>query len=142
MIIAVDFDGTCVKFAYPKIGADIGAVPVLKRLVKAGHQLILYTMRDGDELTQAAQWFKDNNIELYGVNQNPTQHKWTTSPKVYAQLYIDDAALGIPLIRTKDEKPYVDWEAVEDDLECMDILPLTMIDFCDCKPEEFFDIFN
>ena len=142
MLIAVDFDGTCVKFAYPKIGGDIGAVPVLQRLVKAGHQLILNTMRDGDELAQAVQWFKDNNIELYGANQNPTQHTWTTSPKVYAQLYIDDAALCIPLIHPKVGSPYVDWEAVEDELEFKDILPLTMVDFSDCKPEEFFDLFN
>ena len=45
MVIAVDFDGTCVTHAFPKIGEDIGAVPVLKRLVKAGHKIILYTMR-------------------------------------------------------------------------------------------------
>jgi len=45
MIIAIDFDGTCVTHAYPKIGKDIGAVPVLKQLVQYGHQLILWTMR-------------------------------------------------------------------------------------------------
>ena len=45
MIIAVDFDGTCVKHAYPKIGEDIGAIPVLKQLVNDGHQLVLNTMR-------------------------------------------------------------------------------------------------
>ena len=33
MIIALDFDGTCVKHAYPKIGEDIGAVPVLKEMI-------------------------------------------------------------------------------------------------------------
>jgi hypothetical protein len=142
MIIAVDFDGTCVKFAYPKIGEDIGAVPVLKRLVKAGHQLILNTMRDGDELAQAVQWFKDNNIELYGANQNPTQHTWTTSPKVYAHLYIDDAALCIPLIHPKVGRPYVDWEIVAAELEDMAIIPPIMITFENCKPEDFFDMFN
>jgi hypothetical protein len=30
VIIAVDFDGTCVTHEYPKVGRDIGAVPVLK----------------------------------------------------------------------------------------------------------------
>jgi len=45
MIIAVDFDGTCVKHAYPEIGDEIGAAPVLKELTDCGHQLILYTMR-------------------------------------------------------------------------------------------------
>jgi len=37
MKIAVDFDGTCVSHAYPEVGIDIGAIPVLKRLVSNGH---------------------------------------------------------------------------------------------------------
>ena len=45
MYIAIDFDGTCVTHEYPNIGKDIGAIPVLKQLVKDGHKLILYTMR-------------------------------------------------------------------------------------------------
>lgn len=45
MYIAIDFDGTCVTPEYPEIGKDIGAVPVLKRLVENGHKLILHTMR-------------------------------------------------------------------------------------------------
>ena len=64
MIIAVDFDGTCVKHAYPKIGEDIGAIPVLKRLVKDGHQLVLNTMRSRGTLVEAVQWFEDNGIKL------------------------------------------------------------------------------
>ena len=39
MIIAIDFDGTCVYHDYPYVGKDIGAVPVLKELVAAGHKL-------------------------------------------------------------------------------------------------------
>lgn len=34
MVIAVDFDGTCVTHEFPKVGKDIGAVPVLKELVE------------------------------------------------------------------------------------------------------------
>lgn len=49
MIIAVDFDGTCVKHRYPMVGEDVdGAVSVLKELVRKGHKIILYTMRSGD----------------------------------------------------------------------------------------------
>lgn len=111
MDIAIDFDGTVVTHEYPKIGKDIGAVPILKKLIENGHNLVLFTMRSGKELNDAVKWFKDNDIELYGVNENPTQRKWTASPKVYAQLYIDDAALGIPLIL--GNRPYVDWKIVE-----------------------------
>jgi len=98
MKIAIDFDGTCVTHEYPNIGRDIGAVPVLKRLVEAGHKLILNTMRSGPQLEAAVNWFKDHDIPLYGVNEDPGQKEWTQSPKVFANMYIDDAALGCPLL--------------------------------------------
>jgi hypothetical protein len=44
-IIGIDFDGTVVTHDFPKIGKDIGAVPVLRKLVDNGHKLILFTMR-------------------------------------------------------------------------------------------------
>lgn len=131
MIIAVDFDGTCVTHEFPKVGKDIGAVPVLKKLVEHGHQLILFTMRSdivnptgesnelhlesGNYLSDAVEWFKENEIPLHGVQTNPTQHTWTTSPKAYAQLYIDDAALGCPLKMdlSESDRVFVDWDRVE-----------------------------
>ena len=114
MYIAIDFDGTCVTHDYPRIGKDINAVNVLKKLVANRHKLILNTMRSGKELKEAINWFKKNDIELYGANENPTQKKWTNSPKVYANLYIDDAALGCPLKMdlSISDRPFVDWEAV------------------------------
>ena len=97
IVIAVDFDGTCVTHDYPYMGSDIGAVPVLRELADAGYRLVLSTMRSGKLEKEAVAWFKSNNIPLYGVNTNPDQKSWTSSPKVYADLYIDDAALGVPL---------------------------------------------
>lgn len=41
MNICVDFDGTCVKNAFPSAGAEIGAVPVLKELVANGHNFYI-----------------------------------------------------------------------------------------------------
>lgn len=127
-IIGLDFDGTCVTHEFPKVGREIGAVPVLKELVDAGYKLILWTMRsDGREqlnarngeplanpnpLTDAVNWFKENGIELYGIQRNPTQDAWTSSPKAYAHIYIDDAALGAPLIYPEGERPHIDWAAV------------------------------
>lgn len=119
MIIAIDFDGTCVTHEYPKIGKDIGAIPVLKSIIDNGHKLILYTMRDAkssiNTLQDAVDWFEDNCIPLYGINCNPNQKSWTLSPKVYAHLYIDDAALGIPLKTdiSLSNRSFVDWEEVE-----------------------------
>lgn len=137
MIIAIDFDGTCVTHAYPKVGKDIGAVPVLKKLCEAGHKLILFTMRssmvgispvtnkmENGGLSDACQWFKDNDIKLTGINANPNQRTWTSSPKTYAQLYIDDAALGCPLIYDKNlsDRNFVDWKTVELMLKSMEII--------------------
>ncbi len=140
MDICIDFDGTCVAHEYPNIGKDIGAVPVLKELVEKGHRLILFTMRsdrkkkkkvDGQEvmveenvLTEAVQWFADNNIPLYGVQKNPTQRFWTSSPKAYGHLYIDDAALGCPLVLDDpdSERPYADWVRIRKMLVDSEIL--------------------
>lgn len=131
MDICIDFDGTCVTHDYPEIGKDIGSVPVLKELVEKGHKLILFTMRsdrkkkkkvDGVEvieeenvLTEAVQWFADNGIPLYGIQKNPRQRIWSTSPKAYGQMYIDDAALGCPLLfdEVLSDRPYVDWQEVK-----------------------------
>jgi len=106
MIFAIDFDGTCVEHMYPNVGLDLeGAVETLKALTDNGHQLILLTMRgsepspvneDKTVLDDAVQWFKKRDIPLYAVNENPTQKRWTDSPKVYAHIYIDDAGLGCP----------------------------------------------
>jgi hypothetical protein len=126
--INCDFDGTCVTHDYPRIGADIGSAPILKRLVENGHKLILFTMRsdnsgfvtphgkiDNHGLTDAVNWFKANDIPLYGIQTNPMQKTWTSSPKSYAELMIDDSALGCPLKidLSISPRPFVDWEEVE-----------------------------
>ena len=117
MVIAVDFDGTCVTHEFPEIGKEIGAVPVLRFLINQGDQIVLNTIRssrDGhrDVLREAVHWFQKHNIILHGVNENPSQKSWTKSSKVYAHLYIDDAALGIPLVTDRHERPFVDWTKV------------------------------
>lgn len=115
MYIVIDFDGTVVTHDYPRVGKNIGSVPVLRKLVDKKNQLILFTMRSGKELDQAVNWFKENDIPLFGIQTNPTQHEWTTSPKAYGQLIIDDAALGCPLIYSDlSNRPYVDWVIVEE----------------------------
>lgn len=120
-IIAVDFDGTCVEHEFPKVGADVPhAERVLKRLSEEGVLFILWTMRSdgagidgGDYLSDAVEWFAAKKIPIWGINRNPNQSNWTASPKAYAPLYIDDAALGCPLIHVEGKRSYVDWLAVE-----------------------------
>ena len=113
MIIAIDFDGTGVTHEYPHVGQDIGAAIVIKKLVERGDKIILFTMRSGDTLQDACDWFHDNNIPLFGINGNPEQHTWTASPKPYAHIYIDDAALGCPLMQpVVAGRSFVDWARV------------------------------
>lgn len=131
--VLVDFDGTCCTHEFPKIGKDIGAAPVLRELVAAGHKLILWTMRcdhtenptsddpnihpvGGNYLSEAVKWFEDRNIPLYGVNTNPTQEKWTSSPKAYGTLCIDDINLGARLSKIGHPKPFIDWKKTYEDL--------------------------
>lgn len=112
--LALDFDGTCVTHAYPEIGQDIGAVPVIKELSERYH-IILWTVRAGEHLKEAEQWFENNLIRLYGVNENPDQN-WSKSPKAYANIYIDDAGLGIPLKYDPALSPraFVDWQQIKE----------------------------
>lgn len=118
IVICVDFDGTILTHDYPNLGKDIGALPILRKLVNNGHKLILYTMRSGKELNEAVQWYKDNDIELYGININPTQHMWTDSPKAHCNLVIDDIGLFIPLTYDLNisNRPFVNWTQVEQEL--------------------------
>ena len=121
LTIAVDFDGTIVEHRYPDIGGTVpGAVECLKRLKALGCTLILQTMRsnngpDGPMLDQAVAHCRAQGIEFDHVNCNPTQTTWTSSPKVYAHMYIDDAAVGCPLrpCARWNGRPVVDWERVE-----------------------------
>ena len=124
IVIAVDFDGTCVEHAYPQVGQDIPhAVETLQELTEAGHKIILWTMRSGKHLDDAVRWYKTRKIPLYGINENPTQKEWSASKKAFAQLYIDDAALGCPLVYlSKIERPYVDWLRVKKHLIIKGIL--------------------
>lgn len=114
MEIAIDFDGTVCLHEYPVIGAPAPyALEVIRKLQLNGHNIILWTMRSGKQLDEAVEYLKSNGIKLYGVNENPTQKSWTDSNKCYCALYIDDAALGCPLIQVIGKRPYVDWKAVD-----------------------------
>jgi len=114
-LVAVDFDGTCVDHRYPDVGDDVpSAAHVLRQLHANGWSIILWTMRSGEPLRDAEEWFASREIPLFGVNGNPEQSSWTESPKAYAQVYVDDAALGCPMIHNFPgfARSCVDWAAV------------------------------
>ncbi len=97
LIIAIDFDGTIVDHKYPEIGATKpNVVNVLKRLIREGHTLIIWTCRGGSELIAVYKWLKRKGLEdiLVNVNAPYEQIHFQPSPKIYADIYIDDRNIG------------------------------------------------
>lgn len=122
LIIAVDFDGTLVRHEYPRIGEEVpGAVAMLLSLQESGAKLILHTMRCGIQLSEAIAWCQERGLLFWAVNENPGQRHWTASPKLYATHYIDDAAVGCPLIHPDEGRPYVDWMMVSSHFEAQKV---------------------
>ncbi len=98
MVIAVDFDGTIVTHEYPRIGKEIPfAIDTLKRLQQSHeHQLVLWTVREGKELSEAVEFCRNRGLEFYAVNTNyPEESAKSNEPrKLKADLFIDDRNLG------------------------------------------------
>lgn len=106
MKIAVDFDGTIVTSqGEPVPGA-------LSWLARFSASLILFTCRSGTRLDEAVKYLKDNGIELAGVNRDPDQDAWSSSPKTFADLYIDDKAFGCPLLKLADQEEVANWAVI------------------------------
>ena len=97
MTIAVDFDGTIVEGAYPKIGKEkTFAIDTLRQLQREGTRIILWTSREGKELEEALAFCHDRGLDFYAVNRNEPEDALfsTHSTKVIADVYIDDRNLG------------------------------------------------
>lgn len=95
--IAVDFDGTIVKDAFPKIGKPMPfAFETLHKLQEKGHRLILWTYRSGTHLDEAVEFCKNNGLEFYAVNKSFPEEEYNSSysRKINADLFIDDRNVG------------------------------------------------
>lgn len=98
MVIAVDFDGTIVKHRYPAIGEERPfAVQTLKMLQQDGHRLILWTVREREELQAAVEWCRARGLEFYAINSDFAEENGQGehfSRKLKADLFIDDRSFG------------------------------------------------
>lgn len=97
LVIAVDFDGTIVEDAYPKIGKPrMFAFETLKTLEQDGHRLILWTYRHGKSLEEAVEFCKSNGIEFYAINSSYPGEDFNNSKsrKILADIFIDDRNIG------------------------------------------------
>lgn len=98
MVIAVDFDGTIVTHEYPRVGKPIPfAIQTLLKLQQEDHhQLILWTVREGDLLKDAVEYCASKGLEFYAINSNFPEEDPASraNRKVTADIYIDDRNLG------------------------------------------------
>ena len=99
MTIAVDFDGTIVEHKYPKIGDEVPfATDTLKMLIKDGHRLIMWSVREGDLLQEAVDWCHARGVDFWAVNKDyPEEEKDKNnhfSRKLKADMFIDDRNFG------------------------------------------------
>lgn len=99
MKIAVDFDGTIVDHRYPQIGKEKPfAIKTLIKLQEEGHQLILWSVREGRLLDEAVDFCRERGLEFYAVNKDydeevPEKNR-NFSRKLKVDLFIDDRNLG------------------------------------------------
>lgn len=106
MIFAIDFDGTIVEHEYPRIGEErLDALFTMKNLQDAGHQIVIWTCRCGEDLASVVNWFKLVGFEPDGYNANPDGLPGFGIPKIYADVYLDD----------RNFPPFKDWQEVRDE---------------------------
>lgn len=108
MIIAVDFDGILCQNQFPEIGPPIyPVISAIRELIDAGHEVVLWTSRNGAELEAAVKWCEDRGLRFCAVNEpapsNEEKYRGvypTPTRKIYADIYIDDHGIGFKSIRT------------------------------------------
>lgn len=117
-IIYLDFDGTVVEHQWPMIGeVNPNAIQVIKKLIEAGHTVILNTMRsefnDGS-LEHSIEYLKTNGIDIESTTKK-------LHPRIYNLdediIFLDDIGFKMPLCPTLcGNFKMVDWNKVEADL--------------------------
>ena len=128
MKIYLDFDGTVVEHAYPKIGClNVGCLDVIHKLQKAGHTIILNTYRveckENDSMIDALNYL-NHNLSIVAGYDLILITEWTPiklhSPSWNLmaainrdEMFIDDAADNIPLKNAVlMPSKMVDWDAL------------------------------
>lgn len=99
-IIAVDFDGTLYTDDYPEVGVPIWrTIKYCKGQQQKGATLILWTCRNGADLTEAIQLCKNVGLHFDYVNENAKEnlamYGGVDNRKIYADEYIDDKAINV-----------------------------------------------
>lgn len=102
MIIAVDADGVLWKDNFPSVAEpDMGMVRAVRNAIDKGHEVVLWTCRVNSALIVAEDMCRMLELRFCTINDNAPSNveKWKHefpggTRKVYADVYIDDKALG------------------------------------------------
>lgn len=104
-IIAVDFDGCLCENKFPNIGAPLvddetglTTIEKIKMLQEEGWQVILWTCRCNERLTEAIEWCAVRGLTFDAINENVQEIKDAfdgEGVKVFADCYLDDRAVNI-----------------------------------------------
>ena len=105
-MLAIDFDGTIVEHKFPFIGEPKpNVVEVINRLYNEGHSIIIWTCRTSQNdfkdvpnseptIFDVYKFLGRHKIPFTTINHNDPKNPFQPSPKVYADIYIDDKQLG------------------------------------------------
>jgi hydroxymethylpyrimidine pyrophosphatase-like HAD family hydrolase len=106
-IISIDFDGTIAKQTDDLIPKKLipNAKEVINWCYDKGCYIIIWTCRSGkSQISSMMKFLKDNKIKFHIVNKNAPWITFTDSPKIFANLYIDDRGLcEIDWLKIKDK---------------------------------------
>lgn len=119
--VAVDFDGTLTHDPFPKCDhLDMKAVEILKKFQSNGGRVVLWTCRYGESLENAVNICKNNGLIFDAVNESTKEqletwrqvckkysYEYGVSPKMYADLYIDDKGAY------EIARGGIDWDAID-----------------------------
>jgi len=142
MIFAVDFDGTIVTQAWPDIGEERKyAIFVMKKLQESGHKIIIWTGRNGKQLSDIMNWFLSKKFFPDAVNANLFFNSGCNNPKIHADVYIEDKSFPpftnwVHIYNVFIKNRPIDELMTEDTLFCSDYL--TDHVFCKYYPGHSF----
>ena len=106
LVLAIDYDGTLDHTPYPGVGLiPEVALNVLQQLREDGHELILWTCREGAALEAAVNNLRQQGFVFDFMNRNADSTlDWMEgdSRKIFAHFYLDDRAA----LRTYER---IDW---------------------------------
>ena len=126
--VYLDFDGTLVEFAWPRVGVENPRwKPVVRKLIIAGWKVVLNTARIQDmeyeSFSDAQNWLLErmSDYDFDFTHKKLDPDPW--NPKENSTtLYIDDLAPNIPTLRDGRKRPLVHWGDISKDLKKVNLI--------------------